>query len=185
MNSYERFCFNLLGKWVKTKRDNYLSLRNDLISARFKTPFEVYLSTAYVTSIVVGLVFALVIGIISWVLQSAGTRKVQRVKFLMSLPASPRTASYSGQFLSPSSPCWCLGGSPTLHLSCIPVWKQETDAGILMQASPMRSTTSPPCPRPGSPRQRYSDSLAAVLSMDRVQLKHGILHGRLIFLGEI
>jgi flagellar protein FlaJ len=69
MNSYERFCFNLLGKWVKTKRDNYLSLRNDLISARFKTPFEVYLSTAYVTSIVVGLVFAFLIGIISWVLQ--------------------------------------------------------------------------------------------------------------------
>src|SRR5512136_397851 len=69
MNSYERFCFNLLGKWVKTKRDNYLALRNDLISARFKTPFEVYLSTAYVTSIVVGLVFALLIGIISWVLQ--------------------------------------------------------------------------------------------------------------------
>jgi flagellar protein FlaJ len=69
MNSYERFCFNLLGKWVKTKRDNYLSLRNDLISARFKTPFEVYLSTAYVSSIVVGLVFALLIGIISWVFQ--------------------------------------------------------------------------------------------------------------------
>jgi flagellar protein FlaJ len=69
MNSYERFCFNLLGKWVKTKRDNYLSLRNDLISARFKTPFEVYLSTAYISSIVVGLVFALIIGIISWVFQ--------------------------------------------------------------------------------------------------------------------
>jgi len=69
MNSYERFCFNLLGKWVKTKRDNYLSLRNDLISARFKTPFEVYLSTAYVSSIVVGLVFAFLIGIISWVFQ--------------------------------------------------------------------------------------------------------------------
>ena len=69
MNSYERFCFNLLGKWVKTKRDNYLSLRNDLISARFKTPFEVYLSTAYVSAIVVGLVFAFIIGIISWALQ--------------------------------------------------------------------------------------------------------------------
>ena len=74
MNSYERFCFNLLGKWVKTKRDNYLSLRNDLISARFKTPFEVYLSTAFITSIVVGLVFALLIGIISWVLQLTCTR---------------------------------------------------------------------------------------------------------------
>jgi archaeal flagellar protein FlaJ len=69
MNSYERFCFNLLGKWVKTKRDNYLSLRNDLISARFKTPFEVYLSTAYISSIIVGLSFALIIGIISWIFQ--------------------------------------------------------------------------------------------------------------------
>jgi flagellar protein FlaJ len=77
MNSYERFCFNLLGKWVKTKRDNYLSLRNDLISARFKTPFEVYLSTAYVTSIVVGFVFAVLIGIMSWVLQLPNLVKYQ------------------------------------------------------------------------------------------------------------
>jgi len=69
MNSYERFCFNLLGKWVKTKRDNYAALRNDLISARFKTPFEVYLSTAYISSIIVGLSFAFIIGIISWVFQ--------------------------------------------------------------------------------------------------------------------
>jgi flagellar protein FlaJ len=69
MNSFERFCFNLLGKRVKAKRDDYLALRNDLISARFKTPFEVYLSTAYISSIIVGLSFALVIGIISWIFQ--------------------------------------------------------------------------------------------------------------------
>jgi flagellar protein FlaJ len=69
MNSYERFCFNLLGKWVKTKREDYAALRNDLISARFKTPFEVYLSTAYVSSIIVGFSFAIVIGIVSWVFQ--------------------------------------------------------------------------------------------------------------------
>jgi flagellar protein FlaJ len=69
MNSFERFCFNLLGKWVKTKRDDYVALRNDLISARFKTPFEVYLSTAYFSSIIVGFSFAIVIGIISWVFQ--------------------------------------------------------------------------------------------------------------------
>jgi len=42
MNSYERLCFNLLGKRMKGKRDEYAQLRNDLISARFKTPFEVY-----------------------------------------------------------------------------------------------------------------------------------------------
>jgi len=69
MNSFERFCFNLLGKRMKAKRESYVTLRNDLLSARFKTPFEVYLSTAYVSSIIVGLSAAVVIGIISWVFQ--------------------------------------------------------------------------------------------------------------------
>jgi len=69
MNSYERFCFNLLGKRMKAKREDYAALRNDLISARFKTPFEVYLSTAYVSAIIVGLLGAVVIGAISWLLQ--------------------------------------------------------------------------------------------------------------------
>ncbi len=69
MNSFERFCFNLLGKWMKAKREDYAALRNDLISARFKTPFEVYLSTAYISAILVGLSGALVLGIISWVFE--------------------------------------------------------------------------------------------------------------------
>jgi flagellar protein FlaJ len=54
---------------MKAKRDNYVTLRNDLLSARFKTPFEVYLSTAYVSSIIVGLSAALIIGIITWIFQ--------------------------------------------------------------------------------------------------------------------
>jgi flagellar protein FlaJ len=69
MNSIERFCFNLLGARMKGKREEYAQLRNDLISARFKTPFEVYLSTAFVISIVVGLVFAVIIGALSWILE--------------------------------------------------------------------------------------------------------------------
>jgi len=69
MNSFERFCFNLLGKRMKAKRDDYVTLRNDLLSARFKTPFEVYLSTAYVSSIIVGLSAALLIGIVTWIFQ--------------------------------------------------------------------------------------------------------------------
>ena len=69
MNSFERFCFNLLGKWMKAKREDYAALRNDLISARFKTPFEVYLSTAYISAILVGLSGAVVLGIISWVFE--------------------------------------------------------------------------------------------------------------------
>ncbi|MDD1690664.1 MAG: type II secretion system F family protein [Methanoregula sp.] len=69
MNSFERFSFNLLGNRMKGKRDEYAQLRNDLISARFKTPFEVYLSTAFVSSILVGFGMAAVIGFITWVLK--------------------------------------------------------------------------------------------------------------------
>jgi len=69
MNSYERFCFNLLGKRMKAKREEYSQLRNDIISARLKTPFEVYISTAFVSSIVVGLSAAVLIGALSWFLK--------------------------------------------------------------------------------------------------------------------
>jgi flagellar protein FlaJ len=67
MNSYERFCFSLLGKRMKARRDDYAQLRNDIISARLKTPFEVYISTAVFSSIIVGLVAAILIGTISWI----------------------------------------------------------------------------------------------------------------------
>lgn len=69
MNSYERFCFNLLGKRMKAQREEYAQLRNDLISARLKTPFEVYLSTALVSSALVGFGAALFIGLMSWLLK--------------------------------------------------------------------------------------------------------------------
>jgi flagellar protein FlaJ len=69
MNSYERFCFNLLGKRMKGKREEYAQLRSDLISARFKTSFEAYLSTAFVSSILVGFSAAIVIGLITWIFQ--------------------------------------------------------------------------------------------------------------------
>jgi len=69
MNSFERFCFNLIGKRMKGQRESYAQLRNDLISARFKTPFEVYISTALISSILVGLSAAVVIGLVSWVLK--------------------------------------------------------------------------------------------------------------------
>ena len=44
-------------------------LRNDLVSARFKTPFEVYISTAFIRPILVGLSMAIVIGLITWLLR--------------------------------------------------------------------------------------------------------------------
>lgn len=67
MNSFERFCFGLLGNRMKGQREQYSQLRNDIISARLKTPFEVYLSTALVSSILVGLAAAVVIGLFSWI----------------------------------------------------------------------------------------------------------------------
>ncbi|MDD1702182.1 MAG: type II secretion system F family protein [Methanoregula sp.] len=69
MNSYERFCFNLLGMRMKTKREQYAQLRNDLTSARMKTSFEVYLSTAIISSIIVGLIAAVFLGLITWLLK--------------------------------------------------------------------------------------------------------------------
>lgn len=69
MNSFERFCFNLLGKRMKEKRGEYAQLRNDLISARFKTSFEAYLSTAFVSSVIVGFCAAVVIGLFTWILK--------------------------------------------------------------------------------------------------------------------
>lgn len=69
MNSFERFSFNLLGKRMKARRESYSQLRNDIISARFKTPFEVYLSTALVSSVLVGLLAAILIGTFSWILK--------------------------------------------------------------------------------------------------------------------
>ncbi len=89
MNSFERFCFNLLGKRMKAKRESYVTLRNDLLSARFKTPFEVYLSTAYVSSIVVGLSAAVVIGAVTWIfeLPKLITYKGEVPEFLVGLSA--------------------------------------------------------------------------------------------------
>lgn len=62
MNGFERFSFNLLGQRAKLKRDEFVELRSDLVQARMKTPFEAYLATAYVSSILVGLVMAFLIG---------------------------------------------------------------------------------------------------------------------------
>jgi archaeal flagellar protein FlaJ len=69
MNSFERFCFNLLGRRMKEKREKYSQIRNDLISARMKTPFEVYISTAIVSSVIVGLVAAVGLGLLCWILK--------------------------------------------------------------------------------------------------------------------
>ncbi|MCT8336906.1 secretion system protein [Methanoculleus sp. Afa-1] len=69
MNGYERFCFNLIGHSMKEKRGDYISLRNDMMGARMTTPFEAYISTAYVSSIIVGLAAAVLIGLLTYLLR--------------------------------------------------------------------------------------------------------------------
>ena len=67
MNSYQRICFNLLGDRMKAKRDDFLFLRNDMMRARMSVPFEAYLASAYITSLLVGLIFGFLIGSIAYV----------------------------------------------------------------------------------------------------------------------
>lgn len=69
MNSFERFCFNLLGRKMKEHREEYVQLRNDLLAARMKTPFEAYLATSIVSAIIVGLISAVLVGFFTWLLR--------------------------------------------------------------------------------------------------------------------
>ncbi|MBP2132839.1 flagellar protein FlaJ [Methanomicrobium sp. W14] len=69
MNSYERFCFNVFGERMKKKRDEYASLRNDMLRARMRTSFEAYLSTAYVSSFLAGITASVFAGIITYLLR--------------------------------------------------------------------------------------------------------------------
>jgi flagellar protein FlaJ len=54
---------------MKAKRDQYAQLRNDLISARLKIPFEVYISTSLISSVIVGLLAAVGLGLLTWILK--------------------------------------------------------------------------------------------------------------------
>ncbi|HOP66521.1 MAG TPA: type II secretion system F family protein [Methanoregulaceae archaeon] len=66
MNSFERIAFRLLGTRAATKRDKYADLRSSLVTARMKIPFEVYLSTAYLSSAIAAVLGAVVLGLITY-----------------------------------------------------------------------------------------------------------------------
>lgn len=77
MNSIERLAFRLLGTYAGKKRNKYAELRNSLLTARIKVPFEVYLSTAYLVSGIVGILSALVLGMVTWILNIPGMIQYQ------------------------------------------------------------------------------------------------------------
>lgn len=72
MNSYERFCFSLLGSRVSGKRENYYGLIENLKSARMGITFEAYLATAILTSILVGIIGSLLIALLVYLLDVPG-----------------------------------------------------------------------------------------------------------------
>lgn len=69
MNSFQRFCFNLVGMRFKERRDQYVVLRNNLMSSRLKVPFEAYIATAYVSAVIVGICAAIAIGLLTYLLK--------------------------------------------------------------------------------------------------------------------
>jgi len=77
MNGFERLAFRIMGGYAEKKRDAYSTLRNDLVTARMKVPFEVYLSTAYLSSVIAGIVASIVLGLITYLLNLPAMIKYQ------------------------------------------------------------------------------------------------------------
>jgi flagellar protein FlaJ len=68
MNSYERFCFNLLGSRMINKRENYYDLIANLRSARMGITFEAYLSVATFSAAIAGIMGSFITAMIVYIL---------------------------------------------------------------------------------------------------------------------
>lgn len=77
MNSWERLAFRLFGTIAGKKRDKYAALRSALVAARMKVPFEVYLSTAYLSSLLAGAIASIVLGLITFLFNVPSMIKYQ------------------------------------------------------------------------------------------------------------
>jgi archaeal flagellar protein FlaJ len=67
MNSFERVSWKLLGRRAQNKRNKYAELRNALMAARFKVSSEVYIATAYLASLLAGIIAAVIFGIVTYI----------------------------------------------------------------------------------------------------------------------
>jgi flagellar protein FlaJ len=72
MNSIQRLAFRLFGIYAGKKRNKYAELRNALLTARMKVPFEVYLATAYLGAVLIGILAAVSLGFFTWVFNIPG-----------------------------------------------------------------------------------------------------------------
>ena len=167
MNSYQRFCFNLLGKRMKGRREQYATLRNDLISARAKVPFEVYTSTAVVSSILVGLLMAVVIGVVTYLLNLPSL-----IKYKGAVPeVLVGLNQYSlllGTIVATILSLLIFGGLTYVAFLLYPNIEAGTGEGTSMRRCPTPSIISHPCQLQASPLPRFSGSWETVRSMARV-----------------
>ncbi|MCG7854890.1 MAG: type II secretion system F family protein [Methanoregulaceae archaeon] len=87
MNSIQRLAFRLFGTYAAKKRNKYADLRNALLTARMKVPFEVYLSTAYLGSVIIGILAAVLLGFFTWAFNIPGmiTYRGAAPEFIISL----------------------------------------------------------------------------------------------------
>ncbi|MHC1626445.1 MAG: type II secretion system F family protein [Methanoculleaceae archaeon] len=64
MNRYERLCYRIAGSRISARGDRFRDLRSQLLAARISIPWDVYLSTATVSAVLVGLVACILSGVL-------------------------------------------------------------------------------------------------------------------------
>ena len=70
VSAFQRLAYNIFGESLKSKREKYYGLRQDLQGARMDVTFEVYLSTAMLCAMIIGsasIVIALMVVHVFWV----------------------------------------------------------------------------------------------------------------------
>ena len=72
MNSYERFCFTLLGSRMSVKREKYYELIENLKSARLGITFEAFIAAAMVSSAIAGVIGSLLVAVAVYLLDVPG-----------------------------------------------------------------------------------------------------------------
>ena len=152
------------------------------ISARFKTPFEVYISTAFISSIVVGLSMAVLIGLFTWLLKLPTL-----IKYKGAVPG-PLVAmsAYSLQLGTIAVTIFSLlvfGGLTYVAFIMYPSLeagnrRRNIDATLPYAINYVTSMSTA-----GITRPKCSGSWVTVLFTGKVRLRPGTLPGRSIFSG--
>lgn len=66
VNRFQRAANELFGQRVKRRRDKYYDIRMDIVSSRIATPYDIYISSAQLWSIIVGAAAFMLCGFLIW-----------------------------------------------------------------------------------------------------------------------